>query len=113
MPHFDTIRSGQELVVSSSTENDVCQAEDGTLIGLTPGGDINVKDASISSPSREEIVALLRQVPCFIMLEPPAQGINALFPLTRQYFVDLSGNPPIIVAPRLPHNTSKFVLLYI
>ncbi|KAL6319904.1 hypothetical protein AAG906_036977 [Vitis piasezkii] len=30
----------------------------------------------------------IRQVPCFTMLEPPAPGIDALFPLTRQYFVD-------------------------
>ena len=78
VPPSDTVRPKQELVVSSSAE-DTCSAEDGTTVGHTPGGDINDKVAPINSPSQNEIVALLRQVPCFTMSESPAPGIDALF----------------------------------
>ena len=78
VPPSDTVRPKQELVVSSSAE-DTCSAEDGTPVGHTPGGDINDKVAPINSPSQNEIVALLRQVPCFTMSESPAPGIDALF----------------------------------
>lgn len=78
MPHSDTVRPKQELVVSSSAE-DTCPAKDGTPVGHTLGGDINDKVAPISSPSRKEIVALLRQVPCFTMSKSPTPGIDALF----------------------------------
>lgn len=37
--------------MSSSIEKDAYLTEDGTLVGYTPGGDLNDKDASISSPN--------------------------------------------------------------
>lgn len=84
--------------------------EDETPIAHTLGGDINEKDAPISSPNWEEIAALLRKVPCFIAPEPPVPGIDALFPLTHRHFVNLPGDPPITIVSRLPHNTPKSVL---
>lgn len=53
MPPSDTVRSEQELVVSSSTEKDVCPMEDRTPIGHTSGDDINDKDVLINSPNWE------------------------------------------------------------
>lgn len=113
VPPSNIVRSEQELVASSYAEKDACPAEDGTLVVHTLGGDINDKNASISSPSYEEIAALLKQVPCSTAPEPPTPSIDVLFPLTHQYFVDLSGDPPITFAPRLPHNISNSVLLCI
>lgn len=43
--------NGQELVASSSTAKDACSMEDETPIAHTLGGDINEKDAPISSPN--------------------------------------------------------------
>ena len=102
MPLSNIARSGQELVVSSSAEKDTCSVQDRTLVGLPPGNEINDKDVLISSPGQEEIIALLRQVSCFIAPEPPATSINAFFPLTRRYFVDLLGDPPITIVSHFP-----------
>ena len=44
------------------------------------------------------------------MTEPPAPGLDALFPLTHLHFVNLPGDPPITVMSRLPHGTLKSVL---
>lgn len=51
MPFPDTVRFGQELVVSSFAKKNVYSMEDGIPVGHTPGGDINEKDAPISFPS--------------------------------------------------------------
>ena len=109
MPSSDTVRSGQELVASSSTKKDACSTEDETSIA-TPGGDINERNTLINLPSWEEIAALLRKVPCVISLEPPMPGLDALFLLTHSHFVNLLGDPPITVMPRLPHDTLESVL---
>lgn len=53
VPPSDTVRSRQELVVSSSTEKDVLSVEDKTPIGHTLGNDINDKDIPINSLSWE------------------------------------------------------------
>nr|CAN77597.1 hypothetical protein VITISV_001303 [Vitis vinifera] len=37
-------------------------------------------------------------------------NIDALFPLTHRYFVDLHGDLPITIMPRLSHDTPKTVL---
>lgn len=50
VPIFYIVRSGQELVVSSSTEKNACPTKDGILIGHTLGGDINEKGVPISFP---------------------------------------------------------------
>lgn len=51
VPPFDTVRSGQELVTSSSIEKDVCPMEDRTLVAI-PGGNINEKDGLIAFKAR-------------------------------------------------------------
>nr|CAN60136.1 hypothetical protein VITISV_015685 [Vitis vinifera] len=56
------------------------------------------------------VATLLNKVPCFIVLEPPALGLDALFSLTDRHFVNLPGDPPITVMSRLPHGTSESVL---
>lgn len=75
-----------------------------------PGGNVNVKDALINSPSWEEIKELLRKVPCFTALEPPAPDIDALFPLTRRHFVSLPSDPLITDVSYLPYGTPESVL---
>lgn len=107
------VRSEQELVANSYAEKDACPTEDETPVGHTLGGDINDKNASISSPPCEEIAKLLNQVSCFTAPEPPAPSIDVLFPLTHQYFVDLYSDPPITFAPHLSHSTLNSVLLLI
>lgn len=113
VPPSNIVRSGQELVVNSYYEKDACPTEDETHVGHTPGGDINDKNASISSPRCEEIAKLLKQVSCFTAPEPPTPGIDVLFPLTHQYFVDLSSDLPITFTPHLSHSTLNSVLLLI
>ena len=109
VPLSDAIRSGQEQVTSCSIEKDACLVEDWTL-AATPGGDINEKDASNSSLSWEEIVVLLKEVPCFTTLEPLAPSIDVLFSLTCRHFVDLLCDSHIVGMVHLPHGTPEFVL---
>lgn len=109
MPHFDTVRSRQELVTSCFIEKDACLEGDKTL-AATSGGDINEKDALISSPSWEEIVVLLKKVPCFIAPESLTPGVDVLFSLTRGHFVNLPSDASISGVVRLLQGTSKSVI---
>ena len=104
MPHFDVVRSRQELIVSSSRE-DICPTD-----AITLGGNANERDAPISSLDWEEIGALLKVVPCFIAPEPPVSSVNAFFPLTRHHFVKLFGDPCLAGVVRPSHGTLESAL---
>lgn len=82
------------LVMSFSTEKDVYPVQERTSIGQTPSDDHNDKYAPISShtPSWEEIVELLKQVPYFTKLEPSSTDMNDFFPLTNRFFVKMVGD---------------------
>ena len=115
MPPSNVVRSDQTLIVSFSAEKDACPVQEMTSIGQTPGDDLTDKNAPVSSPaiSWDEIAALLKQVSCFTTLEPLSTDMDGFFPLTCRFFVDMLGNPPITVAPCLPHDTLEYFLLCI
>ena len=115
MPPSNVVRSDQTLIVSFSAEKDACPVQEMTSIGQTPGDDLTDKNAPVSSPaiSWDEIAALLKQVSCFTTPEPLSTDMDAFFPLTCRFFVDMLGNPPITVAPCLPHDTLEYFLLCI
>lgn len=112
MPPSDVAGSGQALVMSSSTEKDACPVQEMTSIGQTPGDDHNDKNALISShtPSWDEILELLKQVPYFTKVEPLSTDMNDFFPLTNRFFMKMVGDLSITVAPCLPHGTPEFVI---
>lgn len=56
---------------------------------------------------------MLKQVPYFTMLEPPSTSMDDFFPLTLRFCVNMLGDPPVAVAPRLPHDTPESILLRI
>ncbi|XP_034686784.1 uncharacterized protein LOC117915339 isoform X2 [Vitis riparia] len=112
MPPSDVAGSGQALVMSSSAEKDACPVQEMTSISQTLGDDHNDKDGPVNShtPSWDEIVELLKQVPYFTKLEPPSTDMNDFFPLTNRFFMKMAGDLSIIVAPRLPRGTPEFVI---
>ena len=59
------------------------------------------------------MVEILKQVPCFIEVEPPPTKMSDFFPLTKQILVNLEGNPPISISARLSFGTPEIVVSYI
>nr|CAN68572.1 hypothetical protein VITISV_023885 [Vitis vinifera] len=105
---IDVVGFGQELVVILSIE-DTCRTEDATS-SATLGGIANEKETLVNLSSWEDIVTLLKSVPCFTTLEPQASGVNAFFSMTRCHFVELLDEPCLASVVRPSHGTPKSVL---
>ena len=76
---------------------------DGALGGATPVKEaLDQKDtpASALPPSWEEMMEMLRWVPCFTNAEPLSTKMLDFFPLTKWISVNLGGEPPIFVLAR-------------
>ena len=89
---------------------------DGALGGATPVKEaLDQKDtpASTPPPSWEEMMEMLRQVPCFTNAEPPSTKMLDFFPLTKWISVNLGGEPPIFVLAWLRFSTPKSTVSYI
>lgn len=88
-------------------------------INPTPGGASNgvvvveevldQKDtpASTPLPSWDEMMEILKRVPCFSDAEPPSTKMLDFFPLTKRISVNLGGEPPVFVSARLPCGTPE------
>lgn len=89
---------------------------DGALGGATPVKEaLDQKDtpASALPPSWEEMMEMLRWVPCFTNAEPLSTKMLDFFPLTKWISVNLGGEPPIFVLAWLPFSTPKSTVSYI
>lgn len=76
----------------------------------TLGGIANEKETLVNPSSWEDIVTLLKSVPCFTTLEPQASSVNAFFSMTQRHFVELLDEPCLASVVRPSHGTSKSVL---
>lgn len=63
--------------------------------------------ASAPPPSWDEMMEILKRVPCFSGAEPPSTKMPDLFPLTKRISVNLGGEPPVFVSARLPFSTPE------
>ena len=86
VPHFDTVRPCQELVVGLPLE-DTCPVGD-EVPTATPGGNAKEKDTLVIPSSWEEIAVLLKAVPCFTVPQPPTSGVEKFFPFSHHHFVN-------------------------
>lgn len=53
-------------------------------------------------PSCDEMMEMLKHVPCFIDDERPSSKMPDFFPLTKQISMNLGGDPPYFFSARLP-----------
>lgn len=96
--------SSNVLVAGKET----CSTQDGALGGPAPvKEDLDQKDAfaSVSHLSWEEMMGMLRRVPCFTNVEPPLTKMLDFFSLTKRILVNMGGDPPVFVSARLPFGT--------
>lgn len=98
VPPLDAAGSSSMPIARKET----CPAQDETLSGPTPiEEDLDQKDVSASfpPPSWEEMMEMLRRVPCFTDVEPHSTKMSDFFPLTKRISMNLGGDPP-----RFRHN---------
>lgn len=108
VPPFYAIGSSSVPATASSFRTETCSAQDGAPDCPSPTeNDIDQKDAlsSISSPNWEEMMEILRRMPCFTDAESPSTKLLDFFPFTKQVLVSLGGDPPISVTTWLPLGT--------
>lgn len=72
--------------------------------------DQNDASASVSHLSWEEMMGMLRQVPCFTNVEPSSTKMSDFFSLSKQILVNMGGNLPVFVSTRLPFGTLESVV---
>lgn len=92
---------------------DACPNRDGVSTGSTLID--NLEDEKVvlvppRAPSWEEIMELLKQVPCFTETKPPSTKMSDFVPLTKRVLVDINNNFPISIAARLPYRTLESVV---
>lgn len=52
----------------------------------------------VSPPSWDEMMEMLKHMPCFTDSESPSIKMSDFFPSTKRIFVNLSGDPPFFVS---------------
>lgn len=103
--------AGSSSVPTAGKET--CPAQDETPGGPTPvEEDLDKKDVSTSvpPPSWEEMMEMLRYVPCFTDAKPPSTKMSNFFPLTKRILVNLGGDPLVFIIAWLPFGTPKSVV---
>lgn len=98
----------QDIVGPSSVPT--AEKEAGRVLDWALGGATLVEEAldqkdtpaSAFPHSWEEMMEMLRWVPCFTNSEPPSTKMSDFFPLTKWISVNLGDEPPIFVSARLP-----------
>lgn len=83
-----------------------------------PGGAVLVKEvldqkdtpASASPPSWEDMMEMLRWVPCFIDAEPLSTKMLDFFHLTKRISINPGSEPPVFVSVRLSFGTLEFII---
>ena len=66
--------------------------------------------AAAVSPSWEELMEMLKEVPCFTYAETPSTRMSDFFPLTKRVSVNMGGDPPAFVKVQLPFGTLESVV---
>ena len=61
-------------------------------------------------PNWEELMEMLKGVPCFTNAEAPSTRMSDFFPLTKRVSVNMDGDPPAFVKARLPFGTPESVI---
>ena len=64
-------------------------------------------------PSWEELMEILKGVPCFTNAEAPSTRMADFFSLTKRVSLNIGGDPPAFVKARLPFGTPEFVVFCI
>lgn len=94
----------------STVEEEVGLALEGASDGTAPADEVpDQKDTSAPAfpSSRDEMVEMLKHVPCFTDAEPPSTKMSDFFPLTKRISVKLGGDLPSFVSARLPFGTPE------
>lgn len=94
----------------STVEEEVGPAPDGASDGTALADEVpDQKDTSTPAfpSSRDEMVEMLKHVPCFTNVEPPSTKMSDFFPLTKRISVNLGGDLPFFVSARLPFGTPE------
>lgn len=113
MPPIDAAGPSNVPVAKSPNRKYVCPTQDEVSTGPAPvGDDLDRKYAPAPprAPNWEEMMELLKRVPCFTKVEPPSIKMLEFFSLTKRISMNIDGNPPISIAARLPFGTPKFVV---
>ena len=103
--------AGSSSVPTAGKET--CSTQDEAPGDPTPiDEDLDQKDVSVSvpPPSWEEMMEMLRWVPCFTDAEPPSTKMSNFFPLTKRILVNLGGDPLVFVIARFSFDTPKSIV---
>ena len=115
--------SGAAATVQATAQSDTTVASDAPTAVETRGSE-GVPDASIDEetpdeksspaaavpPSWEELMEMLKGVPCLTDAEAPSKRMSDFFPLTKRVSVNMGGDPPAFVKAWLPFGTPEFVV---
>lgn len=102
IPHPDAAGSSNAPAVASSVRMETCPTQDGAPDGPAPvEEDLDQKDAlsSVPPPIWEEMMQMLRRVPCFTNTELLSTKMSDFFPFTKWVSVSLVGDPPPLSQP--------------
>lgn len=80
--------------------------------GATPTEEVSDQKDTLAPtfpPSWDEMIEMLKHVPCFTDTEPSSTKMSDFFLLTKQ----ISVNPPSFVSTKLPFGMPKFAVTYI
>ena len=96
---------------NASTVEEACGTEGGSDAAVTEEApDEKSSSAPAAPPSWEEMMEMLKGVPCFTDAEAPSMKISDFFPLNKWFSVNMGGDPPIFVKARLPFGTLESVV---
>lgn len=96
-----------------ATEKEAGSAPGGASGGATPTEEVSdQKDtpAPAFPPSWDEMIEILKHVPCFTDVEPSSTKISDFFLLTKRISVNLGGDPPSFVSAKLSFGMPKFAV---
>lgn len=94
----------------STVEEEAGPTPEGASDGTTPADEVpdqKYTSAPAFPSSWDEMVEMLKHVPCFTDAEPPSTKMSDFFPLTKRIFVNLGGDLPSFVSARFPFSTPE------
>lgn len=96
------------LSSSPATEKEACRMEMGPDTALAEEV-LDEKDSPvpIALPSWDEMMEMLKCVPCFTDVEAPSTKMSDFFLLTKRISVNMGGDPPSFVLTQLPFGTPE------
>lgn len=114
MPPPNVVGSSSAPVAEKETgEKEAGSAPNEALGGAAPADEASDKKdtpAPASPPSWDEMMEMLKRVPCFTNAELPSTKMSDLFSFTKRISVNLGGDPPTFVSAQLPFGTLESVV---